>query len=156
MPHAAHRTRFTRTAAIAAGLALLIAACSGGSSGSGGGSMSAADPWVRYTGPDVAAGGFMILENAGDADDALVSASSPDFGSIELHETVEGGDGMMAMQPVASIPVAAGGTTELKPGSYHLMLFEPTGEIEIGQTVEITLAFEQGGTVTVQAEVQAP
>ena len=153
MPHAARRTRLVRTAAVAAGLALLIAACSGGG---GGGSLSATDPWVRYTGPDVAAGGFMVLENDGDADDALVSASSPDFGSIELHETIEGGDGMMAMQPVASIPVAAGGTTELKPGSYHLMLFDPTGEIEIGQTVEIALAFEQGGTVTVQAEVKAP
>jgi copper(I)-binding protein len=153
MPHAARRTILIRTAAVAAGLALLIAACGGGG---GGGSLSATDPWVRYTGPDVPAGGFMVLENAGDAADALVSASSPDFGSIELHETVEGGDGMMAMQPVASIPVPAGGSTELKPGSYHLMLFEPTGEIEIGQTVEITLAFEQGGTVTVQAEVQAP
>ena len=153
MPLSARRTRFVRTAAVAVGLALLFAACSGGG---GGGSLSATDPWVRYTGPDVAAGGFMVLENGGDADDALVSASSPDFGSIELHETIEGGDGMMAMQPVASIPVVAGASTELKPGSYHLMLFEPTGEIEIGQTVEITLAFEQGGTVTVQAEVEGP
>lgn len=153
MPRAARRSARIRSGALAAGLFLLVGACAGGS---GGGSLSATDPWVRYTGPDVAAGGFMVLENAGDADDALVSASSPDFGTIELHRTVEGGDGMMAMQPVASIPVPAGGSTALKPGSYHLMLFAPTGEIEIGQTVEISLAFEQGGAVTIQAEVQAP
>jgi len=158
MSHFRRLARPARLIAIGAGSVLLITACAGapliGRVGSD--PISATDAWVRYTGPGVPAGGFMVLANDGDQDDALVSASSPAFGSVELHETVEGSDGMMAMRPVTSIPLAAGGTTELRPGSYHLMLFDPTGEVEVGRSVEISLNFEQGGTVTVQAEVQAP
>jgi periplasmic copper chaperone A len=147
-----HRpSQLLRTTVMIAAIALAIAACGGGGPG-----LTVADPWVRYTGPDVPAGGFMTLTNAGGQDDALVSASSPAFGSVELHETVEGDDGMMAMQPVTSILIPAGGTTKLEPGSYHMMLFDPTGTIEIGQTVDITLTFEQGGTKDVSAVVQAP
>jgi hypothetical protein len=143
--------RPARSAAVAIAIGLLAAACAGG-----GAAINVTDPWVLYTGPEVAAGGFMVLSNGGGQDDALVSASSPDFTSIELHETVEGGEGMMAMQPVMSIPVPAGGTTELKPGSYHMMLFDPADGLAPGQIVDITLIFERGGTVTVQADLQAP
>ena len=150
MPSALRLSSFIRLTGSAALLAIVAAACVGGST------ISATDPWVRYTGPDVAAGGFMTLTNGGDQDDALVSATSPDFATIELHETSMADDGMMAMQPVSSITVPAGGTTALEPGSFHLMLFDPTGTIEVGQTVSIQLTFEGGETVTVEAEVQAP
>ncbi len=151
MPFAHRSSQLLRATVALAAIVLAVAAC-----GAGGSGLTVTDPWVRYTGPDVAAGGFLTLTNGGDQDDALVSASSPAFGSIELHETVEGSDGMMAMQPVTSIPIPAGGTTKLEPGSYHMMLFDPTGAIEIGQTVDITLTFEQGGTKDITAEVKAP
>jgi copper(I)-binding protein len=151
MLHPLRLGRLTHTIAITAALGLLVAACAGA-----GASVRATDPWVRFTGPDVPAGGFVVLANDGDADDALVSATSPDFGSIELHETVDSGDGVMAMQKVTSIPVAAGGTTALEPGGFHMMLFDPTADVAIGQPVEITLTFEDGASITVQATVQAP
>jgi len=143
--------RVARSGVLVAALALIVTACGGA-----GATVKVTEPWIRYTGPDVPAGGFMVLANSGSQDDALLSASSPHFTSIELHETVEGSDGMMAMQPVTSIPVPAGGTTELKPGSYHMMLFDPVDGLEVGQSVDITLTFERGGTVTIQAVVQVP
>jgi len=145
------------TAGVVAAIAVL-AACAGGGGGASLGvvGVTVSEARVLYTGPAVPAGGFMILTNTGDQADALVSASSPAFGSIELHETMQGSDGMMGMQPVTSIPVPAGGTTELEPGSYHLMLLDPTGEIAVGQAVDITLTFDSGATATVMADVQAP
>jgi copper(I)-binding protein len=172
--------RLARLTAMLAALALAA-----GCAGSGAGSLGVSDPWVRYTGPEVAAGGFMVVTNDGTTEDALVSASSPTFESIELHETLMmeatpsaamgaegsagaegsmgaesaapmGSGGMVGMQPVDSIPVPVGGSVELKPGSYHLMLFDPTGTVEVGGTVEITLTFESGATVTTQAEIRAP
>jgi copper(I)-binding protein len=167
MPASSRLGRVIRPAALVASLVLIVGAC-----GAGGASVKASEAWVRYTGPDVAAGGFMVLTNSGDQDDALVSASSPAFATIEMHETVvmeaspsasmgaesasPMGGGMVGMQPVSSITVPAGGTTELKPGGYHLMLFDPTGEVTVGQTVDITLTFDKAGDVTVKAEVKAP
>jgi hypothetical protein len=61
---------------------------------------------------------------------------------------------MMVMQPVERIPVAAGGTTELKPGSYHIMLMELTQPLAVGDTFELTLGFETSGEQVVTVEVR--
>ena len=61
---------------------------------------------------------------------------------------------MMGMQPIARLEIPAGGTVELKPGSYHIMLIDLTKELKAGDTIEITLKFEKAGEITVTAEVR--
>lgn len=64
------------------------------------------------------------------------------------------GTGMMSMQEVERIPVAAGTTVMLKPGSYHVMLMELAKPLTAGEKLTLTLTFQQAGTVTVEAEVR--
>lgn len=64
------------------------------------------------------------------------------------------GTGMMSMQEVERIPVAAGATVMLKPGSYHVMLMELAKPLTAGEKLTLTLTFQQAGTVTVEAEVR--
>lgn len=65
------------------------------------------------------------------------------------------GDGsVMGMQKIDRLPIPAGGSVELKPGSYHLMLLELTQELKAGTTIEITLNFEKGGPMKVSFEVK--
>ena len=96
---------------------------------------------------------YVTLSNAGSQADALVSASSDAAQTVELHEVKNEG-GVMKMRPVSAIPVPAGGKTELKPGGYHIMLMGLKHDLKPGEKVPVTLKFEHGGEVHVEAAVR--
>jgi copper(I)-binding protein len=110
--------------------------------------------WAR-TSPmmELAGAAFMTIHNTGTTDDALVGAASPASNVVELHETKDDGTGVMTMMPVEAIPVPAGGMAELKPGSFHIMLIELVAPLEAGAIVPLTLTFESGATLEVEAPV---
>ncbi|HDP88667.1 MAG TPA: copper chaperone PCu(A)C [Thioalkalivibrio sp.] len=116
--------------------------------------VTTSDAWVREAPPGAPMmAGYLVLTNDSNADRALVAAESTDFGAIELHRSVFE-DGMARMVPQESIPVPAGGRTELKPGDYHLMLMKPRRALRAGEVTEISLRFDDGSTLTVRAEVR--
>jgi copper(I)-binding protein len=96
----------------------------------------------------------MTLKNLGEADDKLLSASSPAAGKVELHSMVMEGD-VMRMRPVADIPVKAHGSTDLKPGGLHIMFIGLKAPLKQGETVALTLRFEKAGEIALQLPVQA-
>jgi len=96
---------------------------------------------------------YVTLTNSGAQADALVSASTDAAQTAELHETRQEG-GVMKMRPVKTIPVPAGGKTELKPGGYHIMLMGLKHDLKPGDKVAVTLEFEHGGQVRVEAPVR--
>lgn len=84
---------------------------------------------------------FGMLHNNTDKPAHLVSfTSSIDAPKNEIHEVV---NGVMQEKP-GGIEIPAGGTHELKPGSDHLMLMGVTQEISAGDTVKVTLKFQDG------------
>ena len=140
-----------------------------------------ADPWIRATPAGATAGAaYMSISSA--EGDRLTSASVPnDVAAVtEIHETVEAGTdttmpsgtgmdegmedegmdegmegmGQMTMREVPGIDVPAGGSVSLEPGGYHVMLLDLVAPLEAGQTVPITLTFDNAGTVTVEATVR--
>ena len=66
-----------------------------------------------------------------------------------------GSGGMLGMRPVDRVEIPAGGTLELKPGSYHIMLIGLNQDLKVGDSIEITLKLEKAGDVKVTAEVRA-
>ena len=60
----------------------------------------------------------------------------------------------MTMQPVDSIELPAGEEVSLEPGGYHIMLLDLVAPLEVGDTFDIVLTFENAGEVTVTAEVR--
>jgi len=64
------------------------------------------------------------------------------------------GGSMMGMQKMDRLEIPAGGSVELKPGSYHIMLIGLTRELKAGERIDITLKFEKAGDVKVTAEVR--
>lgn len=163
--------RLRNTAAITAVAAVVTsaAACNPG------GDITVRDPWIRLTDPNRPMAAFMIIVNGGAADDALVAAESPAFGTIELHETVPLAAGQspmpshhgmaspipsagpaMTMRSVHEILVPARGEQALRPGGYHLMLMDPRRSLAVGDIVELTLRFKSGHTVTIEVPLRAP
>lgn len=155
--------------------AALISAC--GATATPAVGVSVNEPWVRAAvmtgmaadsasghsmsgGEMPAAGGnsaaYMTLVNSGGSADRLLSAATDVAATVELHES-KMVDGVMQMNPVqGGIPVPANGQAELKPGGLHVMLIGLTRDLKDGETVKLTLTFEQAGTIEVEAPVRMP
>jgi hypothetical protein len=98
--------------------------------------------------------GYFSISNSGTVDAELISASSPQFGSIELHQHSHK-DGMMKMEQVQSVKVAAGEQVHFQPGGLHLMMFDAKTSISKGQQIPLRLTFKDGQSIEIQASVSA-
>ncbi len=111
--------------------------------------------WVREaTGGRSGSAAYVVIENLGKTDQAVVAASSDAARALELHEMKMTG-GMMRMSQVKEIVVPAGGRVELRPGGLHIMLFDVTRPLKAGDTIPLTLAFKDGTSVKTTAQVRA-
>lgn len=106
------------------------------------------DGWVRADQSEMT-GLFGTLHNPTDADLVLTSADVDVDARAEMHETVQDAGSSMMKEAENGLAIPAGGTLELKPGSYHIMLMELAEPIQIGQEVHLTLHFEDGTTAEV-------
>lgn len=138
----------TTTVLLLAVLPLVSAACTPAASSS---EITVADARVPVP-AGVNAAAYMTLTNDGDSADQLISASTDIAGSVELHQTTTE-DGSMSMQQVTGVEIPASGQAVLEPGGLHVMLIGVTEDLAEGDTVELTLAFEDAGEQTVSAEV---
>jgi hypothetical protein len=114
--------------------------------------LSAADVTVsgafaRATAPTAVTGAAFFTLAGGP--DALISATSPVCGRVELHTVVALENGAKRMTPVAEIPVPG----VLKPGSFHLMLMDLTKPLKEGEEVALTLTFKTAPAQTVTVPV---
>ena len=120
------------------------------------GSLEIGHPWTRATpgGADVA-GGFLKITNTGTEDDRLISLSIEGIARSEIHEMAMK-DGMMTMRPLKDgLPVPAGSTVELKPGSFHVMMMGLTKPFTEGEMIKGTITFEKAGTASIEFKVEA-
>jgi hypothetical protein len=99
---------------------------------------------------------YMLLANGGATADRLVAAQADVSNAIEIHETKMEGDVMRMQQVEGGIEIPAGGQVELKPGGYHVMLIGLTRDLNVGEKFPVTLQFESGAMLTVEAEVRQP
>lgn len=112
------------------------------------------DAWVREPAASrKVTAAFMVLENTSSVKRAVVSATCDEAETVELHEMVRDG-AMMRMAPVTSIEVPANDKTELKPGGLHLMMFGLKSQPVEGDTLRLTLTFDDGSTAKVAAAVR--
>lgn len=100
---------------------------------------------------------FMVIQNNGDTEQRLVSAASDVAAVVEIHETTMV-DGTMRMRPVeGGVVIPAHGSVELKPRDLHIMLIGLHQALNAGDTIALTLTFESGLTVELDAvEVRQP
>ncbi len=112
------------------------------------------DAWVREPVPGrPMTAAYAVIENPGANEIALVGVSSEVAGTLELHEMVRTGD-MMKMQQVKQIVVPASGKVELKPGGYHVMLFDLKQPLKVGDEVTLTFTTSSGWRIKVPAKVK--
>ena len=129
--------------------ALTLAACGGGHTHSGEG-IEISNARINPPLPGQTTGvAFLRLDNHGE-DDRLLAITSPVSGRIELHTHLND-DGVMKMRRVDGVALPHGEAVELKPGGYHVMLFETNAAL--GEDAVLTLDFETADDLTVVAPV---
>lgn len=130
---------------------LLLAAC-GSEDGNG---IVVEDVWGRPS-PKAASNTafYMAIRNATQEEDSLIAASVDICGKTELHISTIDDDGVMSMQHVEQIDIPAGETTMLEPGGLHVMCIDRQTDLNPGDSVPISLSFNQAGEMTVEAEIR--
>lgn len=151
--HAQRSTRTTRLLLLpAAALAVAsLTACGDDDAAGSDSSITVDDAWVKATDTTMT-GSFGVVTNSGDSDLVVVSAETSASDTTELHEVVMSGDEMVMRQKDGGFVVPAGGEHVLEPGSDHVMIMNLQQPVEPGEDVEITLTFDDGGTVTYSAQ----
>ena len=99
------------------------------------------------------AGGYLLVTNAGEEDDRLLTATTDRAPETQVHEMRMDGDVMRMREVEDGLVVPAGQSVSLQPGGYHLMLMGPEA-LTPGETHDVTLTFERAGEVTVPFAVE--
>lgn len=136
--------RPVRAPLVAALLVVTLAACGGGGGEPDVAVVGAAQAAVPVAGSSQV---VVTLENTGDGDDTLVSASTDVALGVELHRT-DISDGTASMDELDEVPVPAGEQVRFRPGETHLMLVVPDSTVVEGGTFELTLELERSGALT--------
>jgi copper(I)-binding protein len=124
-------------------IGILISAC-GSSRG-----IEVEEAWVRSGVKDGNTAAYMTIENPSSQEVSLLGVASDISQFAELQLSQAGADGVMQMIPQESIHLPAGGRLELKPGSYHVMLIGLSQDLIPGDTITITLDFENHEDISV-------
>lgn len=110
--------------------------------------------WIREWVPGSAStAAYFTLDNQNHHSAQLVKATIDGVARVEIHEHRHV-DGMMKMQQVTSVDVAANSQESFEPGGLHLMLFEPSVQIKKGTSLKLTLYFADGNRVYTMADVK--
>jgi copper(I)-binding protein len=108
---------------------------------------------VRLLGGDMPAAGYLLIKNSGSLNDRLLSVDADFAAMTMLHHSSVDDSNVAHMEMVMAIDVPAGQQVELKPGGFHISLEGLKPGLKAGDTVTLTLQFEQAGAVSVQAQV---
>lgn len=102
------------------------------------------DAWVRATPPGaMTAAAYVDIRNLGN-DDVLLAARSDKARHVEIHTTREQ-SGMMRMSRLDTLPVPADSVVQLASGGHHLMFIDIPATFIPGESVIVTLVFENAG-----------
>jgi len=97
-------------------------------------------------GMQMTAGYFTLTNNATQAIN-VTHITSPQFASVEMHESVVE-DGMARMYPLGELTILAGTTVQFEPGGKHLMLMRPVDNLE-----SVTLEFHADDAIILTLNV---
>lgn len=110
--------------------------------------------WARPASAGENGAAYFVIENWTTTDDILLSVSSEIASATEVHMSMGDANGVMSMQMQESNPVPAKDTVKFEPGGLHVMFVELTQDLQVGDTITLTLNFEKAGSITVEAPVK--
>jgi len=93
--------------------------------------------------------GYFSLNNNTSEPVVITHVTSPQFGSVEMHESVVE-DGIARMLKLGELTLPPGSAVDFIPGGKHLMLMRPDENLD-----SVTLEFYSGDAVILSVNVSA-
>lgn len=100
------------------------------------------------------AGMFGEVVNAGSEAVKLTGGSAAGVGMVQVHEYIKQGSKDVMQEVPGGLEVPAGGSVQLQPGGYHVMMMDVTADWQVGDSVPVTLTLSDGSSVSVNATVK--
>jgi periplasmic copper chaperone A len=116
-------------------------------------SISVDDAWVR---PALASGNsaaYLTITNDTENPVTLTDITVDFAAMAQVHQTVVEND-MAQMQPLENgLRIGTAETIRLQPGGYHIMLMDIQQALNEGDIVSLTLTFDNGETLSIEAQI---
>jgi len=118
------------------------------------GDLKIIDAWIPAAPPGVMShAAYLTLENGENKPKSIVSVAADGYMMAHIHGSFET-DGIVSMQMIDQLKLTPGATLEMAPGGLHIMLMWPQNPLKLGETVTLTLTFDEATTMVVDAEVR--
>ncbi len=110
--------------------------------------------WISEAPPTVKVmAAYLTIVNSSDKDMTLLNVDSQQFERVEIHRSIVEND-TVSMQKQNQLIIAAGNRLELKPGDFHLMLFNPKTRLQRGDQHSLRFYFADGSVFETNAVVK--
>lgn len=96
---------------------------------------------------------FMVIKNSDKKEIKLIAADSNIADRVELHEHVMD-NGLMKMRQVKDIIIKPESSVKLQPGGYHVMFLNLKQPLKEGESVKLSLSFDNGQQLTFDAPIK--
>jgi copper(I)-binding protein len=112
------------------------------------------DAWIAEAPPvSKVMAAYMEIENETQHDRQATSMQCEEFERAEFHRTVEK-NGMASMEHQQVLNINADSELELRPGGYHIMLFNPARRLQAGDQTGCSMTFDDGTTINFDLKVK--
>ena len=112
------------------------------------------DAWLAEAPPvSKVMAAYMEIENESSHERKAVAMHCSGFQRTEFHRTIEK-DGMARMEHQQELIIPANSSLELKPGGYHVMLFNPANYLVAGDSTGCRMEFDDGTTIDFKLDVK--
>ncbi len=113
------------------------------------------DVWIRAILPvQKSTALYMTVTNNESTTIKLIEVNSDIAAHSMIHQTIHE-NGIAKMRHQNEVELAPGATIEFKPGGLHVMFMGMNEAIGNGDMVDVTLVFDDGQQLTVQAQVKS-
>jgi len=113
------------------------------------------DAWARPTKAGMMSAAYFTMHNVGSLPDSLVQVSSSASEDVQIHLSYMN-DGIMVMEEQPFVAIQASEQIPFQPGGYHIMIIQPTNDMEEGDSISLSLYFKSGMIIEETIQVGNP
>ena len=113
------------------------------------------DAWARPTKAGMMSAAYFTMHNVGSVPDSLVQVSSSASEDVQIHLSYMN-DGIMVMEEQPFVAIQASEQIPFQPGGYHIMIIQPTNDMEEGDSISLSLYFKSGMIIEETIQVGNP
>lgn len=97
---------------------------------------------------------YLTIHNGTATADTLLNISSDVADSAEIHKSIQNDDGTTSMRPAGQQIVDEAEQLRFEPGGLHIMLRDLKQNLEVSDSLTVSLEFARVGTKKLQVPVQ--